>query len=279
LSSAAEVADLHFALVALCNRVLSADRVSPGDDEVVTTVLNRVAATLDLAVEFLSRGSDERATAAVRSVPVVRLFQLGTSLLGKLRKLARSLLKKNPFTAQYPSLDLFDVDDSQVLESLARLRPLFPCVLDVPPAAGERPFATLADLAATTAAVERAGASMALLTGLGIRPDDLAPARLAELGISDPAQLDAGLLARTVLVGRLLKLPTSPLRSLSPEAVAEFSKQFNDSPAATETMARLGGQILQDASPGGRFTPASEAVARRWLESMAPLGPVLLQGD
>jgi hypothetical protein len=277
LSNAAEVADLHFALVALCNRVLSADRVSPGDEQAVTAVLDRVAATLDLAVEFLARGSDERAVAAVRNVPIVRLFQLGTALLGKLRKLARALLKKNPFTAKHASLDLFDVEDSLVLESVARLRPLFPCVLDIPPAGGERPFATLADLAVATSAVERAGASMALLVGLGIRPEHLAPERLASLGINEPAQLDAGLLARTVLVGRLLSLPTSPLRSLSPEAVAEFKKQFNGSPAATETMARLGGQILQDAAPGGRFSPASEAVARRWLESMAPLGPVLIQ--
>ena len=41
LTSAAEVADLHFALVALCNRVLSADRVSPGDDSTVAAVLAR----------------------------------------------------------------------------------------------------------------------------------------------------------------------------------------------------------------------------------------------
>lgn len=277
LSNAAEVADLHFALVALCNRVLSADRVSPGDEQAVTAVLNRVAATLDVAVEFLARGSDGTAVAAVRSLPVVRLFQLGTSLLGKLGKLARSLLKKNPFTAKYAALDLFDVEDSQVLESLARLRPLFPCVLDVPPAGGERPFATLADLAIATTAVERAAASMALLVGLGIRPEHLLPERMADLGVSEPAQLDAGILARTVVVGRLLNLPTSPLRSLSPEAVAEFEKQFNASPAATENMARLGGQVLQDAAPGGRFALASEAVARRWLESMAPLGPVLIQ--
>ncbi len=277
LSDAGQVADLHFALVALCNRTLSADRVSPGDEQAVTAVLNRVAATLDLAVEFLARGSAERGVAAVRTVPLVRLFRLGASLLGKVRKLALALLKKNPFTAQHPALNPFEVEDGQVLDAVTRLRPLFPRVLEVPPAGGERPFATLTDLAVATAAVERAGASVALLVGLGIRPEHLAPERYPDLGVTDAGELDAGLLARTVLVSHLLNLPTAPLRSLSPEAVAEFTKKFNDSPAATENMARLGGQILQDAAPGGRFTAASEAVARRWLEGMAPLGPVLLQ--
>ena len=63
-----------FALVALCNRVLSADRVAPGDQDRVGAVLARVAATLDLGVELLGRGSDERATSAVATVPLMVIF-------------------------------------------------------------------------------------------------------------------------------------------------------------------------------------------------------------
>ena len=51
LSGADEVADLHFGLVALTNRVLAADRVTPGDDAAVSETLERLLATLDLGVE------------------------------------------------------------------------------------------------------------------------------------------------------------------------------------------------------------------------------------
>src|SRR5258708_26954244 len=91
LTSPEEVADLHFALVALTNRVLSADRITPGDDEAVAAALARLAATLDIAVEFLARGDDERALEAVPTVSLVRPFRLGGSLVGKVRKLALAL--------------------------------------------------------------------------------------------------------------------------------------------------------------------------------------------
>ena len=58
LTSSDDVAELHFALVALGNRVLAADRVTPGDDDAVAAVLERMLATLDIGVEFLAHGDD-----------------------------------------------------------------------------------------------------------------------------------------------------------------------------------------------------------------------------
>jgi hypothetical protein len=86
-----ELAEVHYALVALCNRALSADRVAPGDHDTLSVVLGRVASTLDLAVEFLARGSDERGALAVRTVPLLRIFRLGVTVIGKVRRLALSL--------------------------------------------------------------------------------------------------------------------------------------------------------------------------------------------
>ena len=90
------------------------------------------------------------------------IFRLGVSLVGKLHKLARSLSRKNPFAALRPAVDLWEPEDAEVLAALTRLRPLFPRLLDHPPAAGERPFESLHDLATATAAMERAGAALAL---------------------------------------------------------------------------------------------------------------------
>ena len=204
---------MHSALVALCNRVLSADRVSPGDDPAVAAVLARVAATLDLAVEFLSRGDDAAGVAAVRGVPLTKLFRLGVSLVGKLHRLARTLVRDNPFAVLRPAVDLWEPEDAEVLAALTRLRPLFPRLLDNPPTAGERPFASLRDLATATAAMERAGAALALVVGLGVRPEHVSPERLSAMGVADPAVVDTGLLARTVLVQRLLGLAPGPLRT------------------------------------------------------------------
>jgi hypothetical protein len=275
LTSAAEVADLHFALVALCNRVLSADRVSPGDDSTVAAVLARVAATLDLAVEFLSRGDDAAGVAAVQRVPLTRLFRLGISLVGRLHKLARSLVRDSPFAALRPTVELWEPEDADVIAALTKLRPLFPRLLDNPPTAGERPFASLRDLATATAAMERAGAALALVVGLGVRPEHISPDRLAVMGVADPAVLDTGLLVRTVLVQRLLGRAPGPIEALPAEAISSFKDKFNHSPQQIEIMAQSAAAILQSAAPGAHFTPATQAVATRWLHGLAPLGPVL----
>jgi hypothetical protein len=276
LTSEKEAVDLHFALVALCNRVLSADRVSPGDDPEVAGVLARVAATLDLAVEFLSRGDDAAGMAAVRRVPLIKLFRLGVSLVGKLQKLARALVRNSPFAALRPAVDLWEPEDADVLAALTRLRPLFPRLLDNPPTAGERPFASLPDLARATAAVERAAAALALVVGLGVRPEHISPERLAELGVTDPAVLDTGLLARTVLVHRLLGRAPGFIEPLPAEAISSFKERFNGSTQHIEMMAKSAAAILQSVAPGGCFTPATEAVAARWLHSLAPLEQVLI---
>jgi hypothetical protein len=279
LTSPTEAADLHNALVALCNRVLSADRVSPGDDPVVAGVLGRVAATLDLAVEFLSRGDDAAGVAAVRRVPLIKLFRLGVSLVGKLHRLARSLLRDSPFAALRPEVDLWEPDDAEVLAALTKLRPVFPRLLDQPPSAGERPFACLHDVATATAAMERAGAALALVVGMGVRPEHVSPERLAGIGVADPAIVDAGVLARTVVVQRLLGRAPGPIEPLPAEAISLFKKKFNSSPQGIEMMAKSAAAILQTAAPGGHFTSATEAVATRWLHSLAPLGPVLTRTE
>jgi hypothetical protein len=276
-----EVAELHFSLVALCNRALAANRVTPSDEDAIREVLGRVSATLDLAVEFLARGDAKLETSAVRTVPLLRLHRLGTSLVGKLRRLALSLRRGNRFACLAPALDIFQDDDRQVLQSLARPHPLFPKLLDAPPAPGERPFACLADLATATRAVERAAASLELLHGLGVAPGHLSPESLAAMaqgqaaGAFDPAAIDADVLARTVLVGRLLDQPPAPLAALSKEAIASFKLNFNNGSQLSEMAAYRAFGLLRAASPTGGLQGAALEVASRWVLSLCPLAPVL----
>ncbi len=209
VTSNAEIEELHFALVALTNRILAADRVDAADDRAAAASLHRMRATLDLAVEFLARGvgpgggggalDEDRAVDAVRTVAVIRLFRLGVSLVGKVRALARALKRRGPFAA-LAHLDLIEEPEATVLGTVIRTRPMYPSLLDDPPTGAERPFASLADIARVTAAIERAAVAQAILLGLGVRPEHLLPDALEGVMPSDAAEIDTGLLARTALV-------------------------------------------------------------------------------
>src|SRR5450631_1247514 len=287
LTAGDELDDLRFALVALTNRVLAADRIAPGDDEAVATVLDRLVATLDLAMERLALGDDERGAAALRTIPLARLFRLGVSLCGKVKRLAVTLRREGPFGAQ--GFNLAETDDATVLEAVTRLRPMFPRLLDDSPSAGERPFRHLVDLARAAAAIEQAAAAQAMVRGLGVTAEDVAPGgpALAGTGV-DAAGLDLGTLARTALVARLLdggetKRAAQParFRPLTPAEVKAFEAmskgpppkgQAPKLPAALEKNART---ILAAAAPKP-LAAAAEIVAARWLATLAPLEPVLV---
>jgi hypothetical protein len=140
---------------------------------------------------------------AVRTVPLVRLFRLGVSLVSKVRALARAWLRKGPF-ASLPELDLVEEPEAAVFEAVNRPRPVFPRLLDEPPAAGERPFATLDDIARATRMIQRAAVAQGMLIRLGVRPEHLDAGPRAAATPSDPAALDTGLLGRTALIPRIL---------------------------------------------------------------------------
>ena len=285
LQSREEAADLHFALVTLCNRVLAANRIAPSDEEAILSALERLSATLDIAVEFLSRGDGERETAAVRTVPLLQLHRLGVSLIGKLRRLASALARGNPFATLRPAVDIFEAEDAEVLASLTRTRPAFPRLLDEPPAPGERVFACLADIALATHAVERAAATVEMLTGLGVRPQQLTAESLDSMArvagadgtkvTIDPAAIDAGVLARTVLVARLLGGQPSALTMLSLATINNFKQNFNSGPQLSESTALKVMNILRESTRSSTLDGASREVAMRWIAGLHPLGPVL----
>jgi hypothetical protein len=271
VSAKEELANLNASLVALSNRVLAADRVTPGDDEAVAAVLGRMVATLDLAVEFASRGRAEDAVLAVQTVPLVRLFQLGVSLVGKVRRLAVTLTRKTPFSNLGTDLSLFDDSETEVLTACARLRPMFPKVLDTPPAPGERPFGSLEDLRVATAALERMGAGLTWLLGFGVRPDDLAAPRLLALGVPDRTVIDAALLARTVLAGELLGEPRRELLPLAPEQLSALQGALSRLSREPELAGREKTRLI-DASvatwPRPPATPVALAVLADWIDGL-----------
>jgi hypothetical protein len=283
VSDRQELANLQAALVALANRVLAADRIAPGDDAAAGEALTRMSATLDLGVEFLARGAADQAVQAVRTVPLQRLFQLGVSLVGKVRKLAVALLRRTPYARLDPPVQLFEDEDVEVLQACSRGRPLFPRRLEQTPATGERPFASLADLQVASAALERAGAALTLLFGLGWRPEQLVQPAAEALGVGDVAQVDAGLLARTSLARRLLDLPASggALNDLERRKLEDHLKSARDDTEQRRLLLERSSALLLAAWPGSPASAgsgAAHAVATRWARELVEGEPVLVLG-
>ena len=109
--------------------MLAADRVAPGDDEAVAATLERLAATLDLAIERLAAGDDERGAARAAHDPArPSVSRSAFTLTARVRRLALALRRDGPFGRQ--GLALAEPEDAAVLESLTRRDRCFPRLLD-----------------------------------------------------------------------------------------------------------------------------------------------------
>jgi hypothetical protein len=137
-------------VMVLVNKVLAAGRAKPGQSEVVRRGALYASATLSLGLETIARGDLAKATQALCSISLTRMFRVGYTVTHKLAKLALALAPRSQ-TAGSPTKEL--------VAGLCSPRPLFTRAADEPPTIGLRPFESQADL-------RRAGE---LLTGLTIR--------------------------------------------------------------------------------------------------------------
>jgi hypothetical protein len=146
----AEAERLEGALMVLVNKVLAAGRAKPGQAEVMRRGALYATSTLSLGLEVIARGDLERATKALASISLGRLFRVGYTVTHKLAKLATALAPRS-VTSGPPAREL--------VAALCSPRPLFAKAADEPPTQGMRPFESQADL-------RRAGE---ILAGLTIR--------------------------------------------------------------------------------------------------------------
>ena len=128
-------------LVLLINKVISADRIDPGDDKELRAATGRVYALLNLALENLC-GNDVAAAAQLLAERYPEdLFRYGFSLTLALQQRARAL-------AVSPLAPLLDGPFRAGVEILRRDRPGFYEGISAIDRTGERFFASQADLVA-----------------------------------------------------------------------------------------------------------------------------------
>lgn len=155
----AEAERIETAIMVLVNKVLAAGRARPGQAEVVRRGALYATSTLALGLETVARGDVERATAALGSIGMERLFRVGYTVSHKLARLAQALAPRS-ITAGSPAREL--------VAALCSPRPLFARAADDPPAAGVRPFESAADLRRAGAILTELTVRIALVEGLGV---------------------------------------------------------------------------------------------------------------
>jgi hypothetical protein len=130
-----------------------------------------------------------------------------------------------------------------------------------------------------------------MLVGLGLAPRDLAPGAPALEGTGmEERGIDAGVLARTMLIARLLPgaaraagkqsvkpAPFAPLRPADVRAFEGLLDTPGDAPARLPEPLRKQARAILDAAAPAELAGAAAAVADRWIASLAPLDPVLVK--
>jgi hypothetical protein len=265
IADAAESERLEAAVVHLVNRVLSALRVKPGDEEAVRAATAAAAATVSIGLEQLTGGRIERAPAALAAVSLTRLHRLGHSILLRLGRMARLLVPRS-LTAGEPS--------QSVLEALLRTRPQFPTALDDPPGADLRPFRDMADVRQVAAHLTELAARIALADALGV--DLLAMAQAPE----PRPELDDHVrtaLARKLAGGNLDAAPLEPdeLERLRTGPLASGALSHSDRASALRALAELAAE--------SRIAVGGELMARlaaSWLDEIeTQVGRVIRSAD
>ncbi|HEX4417667.1 MAG TPA: DUF6178 family protein [Kofleriaceae bacterium] len=150
---------LEAGLMILVNKVLAAGRAKPGQAEVVTRGALYATSTLSLGLEAVARGDVERATQALGSIGLERLFRVGYTVTQKLARLAQALAPRS-VTAGSPTREL--------VSALCSPRPLLARAVDDPPAPGVRPFESAADLRRAGELLTALTVRIALVESLGV---------------------------------------------------------------------------------------------------------------
>ncbi|TMQ13880.1 MAG: hypothetical protein E6J91_17205, partial [Deltaproteobacteria bacterium] len=239
----AEAERIESGLLVLVNKVLAAGRARPGQAEVLRRGALYATSTLSLGLETVARGDVERATQALTSIGMERLFRVGYTVSHKLARLAQALAPRS-VTAGSPAREL--------VAALCSPRPV-------------RPFESSADLRRAGALLTELAVRIALVEGLGV--DVVAAGQAPEPRPSLDDHIRTAL-ARAVVGGELRGEALS-----QPELTALRDRGMVDdrlTPAAREAgHAAIRGRL--DATQLAASGPIVTRLVDGWLDDLAAI--------
>jgi hypothetical protein len=240
-----EIERLEASLIILVNKVLSAARISPGDEEAVRIGTEHATSTLALGLEVVSRGDPERAAEALRTVALSRLHRLGYTVTLRLARLARQLA---------PRASTADPRAAAVLEAALMPRPFYPRDLDDPPGAGLRPFESLSDITAVAEALRELAARITAAAALGVDLVAMAEKPEPRPELDDHARTAV---ARMIGGGELDAAPLS---------IAELSSYLDGTPDPAAIAAALSEKLAAESISVDR--PVIDRLVERWIDEL-----------
>lgn len=125
IDSATLTDQLRLELVALANRVIIADGVFVGDPDQRTEALDKVYATLNLGLHFLSGGQRDQAVKVVNNVFLEHIFRVGFGLIHRLGRRARRLIQHGWLAHCPTGMNLLEPPWYETLEALSERFPMF----------------------------------------------------------------------------------------------------------------------------------------------------------
>ncbi|HEY3353680.1 MAG TPA: DUF6178 family protein [Polyangia bacterium] len=292
ITDAAELARVSAALLTLCNRILSADRVEPSDGDQARRSLERAHGFLSVGLEVIGRGDPAAAAEALRSIALGRVFRAGVSVALKAQQLADTLVRDMPVTLVPGVASLFEAPHAQVVAALRHRPPMTTSLLDdegarstaggraapAPvPGADLRPIRSVVDIRRLSLYLEEAAAMARVVhEGLGLDLAQLGAVTLAGAAPARPDEIHLGDLVRTAAV-RFLgggALDPAPLEVAAIEAfrAARVTDGRVPPAAAAEFAVALAARLTAAPAP-----PVLGAWVARWLapldEDLARLQP------
>jgi len=110
-------------IAAVCNKAIVAEAIDLSNVASMERMIRKVYHTLNLGLQYMSKGDEIKAVEILQALPVQKLFQYGASTTLLLRRKAESILKGPWFSNDQENLVLLDPPHFEKMEGILRRRP------------------------------------------------------------------------------------------------------------------------------------------------------------
>ncbi len=266
LGDVAEEERIEAAFLILTNKVLSALRISPGDEEGLRWGADYAIGATALGLEIVSHGDLDGAADALRTVSLTRLHRVGYTATLKLARFARAIRARAAVPGD---------DTAALIGALTGQRPSFPCELDDPPGAGPRAFESQRDVRRAAEALTRLALRIAIAEAIGANVQ----AAAEQPEVAPRATIDDFI--RTALVRAMIGGEPTPTPLTDAELVELRGRAFAGEALTDAAREAAGAAVLavldrEKVSAGRNFVPE---LLTAWLAQLEELFGGLPAGE